>query len=598
MIMRYLASIVLVFSFVSQLALPVRSQDLVAGGGLASSSSVFVFPKGTRAPHARSGGGRVDSSGLRGGLGGGAFRTSSAKPRTRPAQPQASSRPNPQATAANRNRVRLNTLLNNGEKQLESGNADAAIVDFRAAMAIDGKNKRAMDGLSDALTVRAMAEIQRKEFSKARASLNEAITLDPTNDLAFARLGSLYESEDNDTLAITNYEKALNLNPQNTYLLEPLAVASYEKGDLAKAESYLDRADAVGGGSTGTAFLRGVILFKKDQPASALAQFEKVIAADSRHSMSYYYRGLVLDKLGSAQQAVDSLKRSIELDPNNSAANFDLGVIEYNKGDFAAAASHYENAVRVDAKFYEAYANLGSTYRQLERWADAIAAFRSAEPGVKRAEMYTDWGYCLGKQKEWDTAAAKLEEAAKISPNAPERSNVGWAYINGAEEDQAAKRDDIARTKMEKAREVLRVAVEIDSKLDAALLNLGSTNNFLGDFNEAVRVLNLALAIRKDWTIALTQLGFGYRGLKDFTRAIAAFKRVADLEPRTAAALFNLGEIYFLAGNKKEAQKIRGQLAKIDPTLASQLDNVLAGRAVDAARRTVESRIPRPRIPF
>lgn len=585
-------------SFVSQMALPVRSQDLVAGGGLASGSSVFVFPKGSKAPQARSGGGRVDTSNARGGLGGSALRTASAKPKPRPAAAQPSGRPNNAATAANRNRVRVNTLLNNGEKSLENGNADAAITDFRAAIAIDAANKRAKDGLSDALTVRAMSEIQQKEFGKARASLDEAVKLDPTNDLAFARLGSVYESENNDTLAITNYEKALNLNAQNTYLLEPLAVASFDKGDTVKAESYLDRADAVGVDTTETKFLRGLILFKKDQPASALAQFEKVIAADGRHSMSYYYRGLALDKLGSAQPAIDSILKAVEIDPANSTANFDLGVMQYNKGDYANAAKYYENAVRVDSKFYDAYANLGSTYRQLERWADAINAFKSAEPGSKKPEMYTDWGYCLGKQKEWETSAAKLEEAAKLSPNAPERSNVGWAYINGAEEDQAANRPEVAKTKMEKARDVLRVAVEIDSRLDAALLNLGSSNNFLGDFNEAVRVLNLALAINKDWTIALTQLGFGYRGLRDFTRAIAAFKRVADLEPRTALALYNLGEIYFAAGNKKEAQKIRGQLAKIDPTLARQLDNVIAGRVVDAARQKVESKIPRPRIPF
>ena len=79
--------------------------------------------------------------------------------------------------------------------------------------------------------------------------------------------------------------------------------------------------------------------------------------------------------------------------------------------------------------------------------------------------------------------------------------------------------------------------------------------------------------------------------------AVATFKRVVDLDGGNVRGLFNLGEAYNASGNKKEAKKINDKLKKIDPTLAATLDNVIAGRAINAATQQIENKIPKPRIP-
>jgi tetratricopeptide (TPR) repeat protein len=108
-----------------------------------------------------------------------------------------------------------------------------------------------------------------------------------------------------------------------------------------------------------------------------------------------------------------------------------------------------------------------------------------------------------------------------------------------------------------------------------------------------------ALGLHRDWVIATNQLGLSYRGLGDLTNAIATFKRVVDLEGQSTLGLFNFGEAYFASGNKKEAKKINDRLRKLDPTLATRLDNIISGKVVvDAARQKVQQKVKVPRIPF
>ena len=46
-------------------------------------------------------------------------------------------------------------------------------------------------------------------------------------------------------------------------------------------------------------------------------------------------------------------------------------------------------------------------------------------------------------------------------------------------------------------------------------------------------------------------------------------------------------------------RQFNDRLKKLDPTLAAQLDNIIAGRVIDATKQKIEQKIPKvPRIPF
>ncbi|MEP6788135.1 MAG: tetratricopeptide repeat protein, partial [Acidobacteriota bacterium] len=292
-------------------------------------------------------------------------------------------------------------------------------------------------------------------------------------------------------------------------------------------------------------------------------------------------------------------RHALDIQPTFTPASFDLGVDYYNKGDYNNAATAYQEVIKNDPNNYQAHANLASTYRQQERYPDANAEYKTASTGIKNVDLYSEWGYCLGKTSEWDKAVARLEAAEAMSPTAIDNSNVGWAYYNAGYAFTSAKNDADAKPNYEKAKTYSQTAIQQDPKLDAAYVNLGSTHNALGEFQLAVNILKTALGLHPNWIIATNQLGLGYRGLSDLVNAVATFKQIVDMDGNNLSGLFNLGEAYNASGNKKEAKKVNDRLRKLDPTLASRLDNIFSGKAVvDNAEQKVKSKIPKiPKFP-
>lgn len=577
--------------------LPVRANELVPSDDLSGGASVFVFRGSSKRPQAA-------------GASAGAFRSaggSASTRRARVASQIASARKRKadaakaRAAAVARARAReraaklrlSNTLTTRAETLMAEGNVDGSIPVFREAINNNPKNADAIAGLSEALTAKGIETAGPNGNEAAVPFLNEAITLDPKNAVAYAKLGDIHDAKGRNKEAIVAYDKALQLDPTFDSIFLPLGLAHVEEGNFVEADLYLTKAETAGFGTSESRMARVTILSKQGRNDEAIATLDRVIAAEPTNANAVYQKALIFTRMGNHSAATEAYRRTIQLDPNNAAAWFEIGIEQYNRADYAGALASYSNVVRIEPDNSAANANLASTYRQLERFAEANVAYRKAEPGNEQnPDLYSEWGFCLGKTNEWDKSVARLNQARTLSPSAVDNTNLGWAYYNAARQDQAAGREAEAKQKLELARQYLQTAVSLDPKMDAAYLNLGATNNSLGDHEAAVQALNTALSLRNDWVIAMNQLGIGYRGMKNFTAAINIFKRVTTLDSRNVYGLYSLSEVYHLSGNSKEAKKIQSQLKKIDPAFAGKLDNVFKGKAaVEDLKRNV------PRIP-
>jgi len=381
----------------------------------------------------------------------------------------------------------------------------------------------------------------------------------------------------------------------------PLGLAYLKVGNLAKAEEFSTKADSAGAGSADAAFLRGMVLYKQNKNQEALTAFQKTLSIDPNYSAANYYQAATYDRLNQNDQSIAAYKKTVQSDPEYAPAWYDLGVAYYNAGDYNNAAEAYQQTIKYDPENAQAHANLASTYRQQEKYPEANAQYKEAEDhGIKNdPNLYNEWGYCLGKTKEWDKSEARLQEARQIGNSAVDDSNVGWAYNNAGSEAKAKNDDAAAKANYEQSKVYLQRAIQEDPKLDAAALNLGSTYNGLGEYQAAVAILNTAIGLRPDWVLAINQLGVGYRGAGDLGSAISQFQRATTLDTNNVFGLFSLGEAYNANHDKKNAKKIQDRLRKIDPTVASRLDAVFSGKAlIDEGKRKVENTIKIPRIPY
>lgn len=577
----------------------VASDDITGGG-----SSVFVFRKSRKEPHEKAAGRAMKAGGGRGRAGrSGRYDTQvAANRKKRVTKAKANQAVLAKSTRQRNAKLTLsNTQTAKADGLLESKQTDQAITTYREALKNNPKNEDAKSGLSDALVAKGIEVAGDTNNPAATVYLEEAVTLDPTNDVAYAKLGEIYDAKNDASKATLNYEKALKINPELATLYVPVGVSYLNGGEIQKAEYSIQNAEKRGVADAEFYNLKGMTLYKQNKNPEALAAFEKALSVDGRNATAKYYRAAVLDRMNQPEQSLAAYRETVAIAPEYAPAWFDIGVVHYNKGDYPNAEKAYKEAIRIDPDYYQAHANLASTYRQQERFAEANAEYKLAEVGIKdNPDLYSEWGYCLGKTNEWDKSVARLEQARKLSPTAVDDTNAGWGYYNSAQVDKQNKNDAEANAKLQKSKESLQAAVQKDPKLDAAYMNLGSTNNALGDFQAAVAALNIALSLRSDWVIAINQLGLGYRGMNNLPMALTQFNRVVTLDGNNVAGLFNLGSAQFASGDKKGAKKTQERLKKINPNLAVQLDGILSGKAViDETKRKIENKVPKvPRLPF
>lgn len=584
---KFLAkSLISIFAISSLLVngTPVRANELVPGSDLNGGASVFVFRGSSKRPQASG----ASASAFRSGGGGGASaRRARVKSQLAASRKRKANAAKARAAAVARARARekvarlklSNTLTTRAETLMAAGNIDGSIPVFREAIKYNAKNADAISGLSEALTVKGIETAGDGGSETGMPFLVEAVKLNARNEVAYAKMGEIHDARGRNKEAIAVYDKALLIDPSLSSLYLPLGLAHVEQGNLVEAETYLTKAETAGFGTTESKMARITILSKQGRNQEAIAALDRVIQAEPTNGNAYYQKGLTYNRMNDQNAAMTTFQKTVQVDPANGGAWYEIGVAQYNKGDYAGALASYQRAVSIDPSNALVNANLASTFRQLQRFADANAAYKLAEPGnEKNPDLYSEWGFCLGKTNEWDKSVIRLNTARGLSPTAVDNTNLGWAYYNAARQDKEAGREAEATRKLELARQYLQQAVSLDPKMDAAHLNLGSTNNSLGDHKAAAENLNTALSLHRDWDIAMNQLGMSYKGLGNLVGAIEQFKRVTTLYPKNEFGLFSLGEVYHLSGNEKEAKKIQSQLKKLNPAFAGKLDGVLKGK--------------------
>ena len=289
-------------------AVPVNAQDLVASDDLTGGSSVFVFRESRKKPQERAASGKASFTRGKAGL---ATRkrmdahiaTNWRKKRTAPASTTKAA----QTAALKRRIAASNALAVQADKYLDNKETDKAITAYREALKQYPKNTTASNGLSEALTAKGIETAGANNEIAAAVYLEEAVKVDPGNEVAFAKLGEIYDAADQTPKAITNYESAVKVKNNFPVVYVPLGLAYMKEGEIAKAETYANRAATDGITGADLEYLRGLVYFRQNKNAESLASFNKAIELDPDFISAYYYRGQVLDRLDKNDESIASL---------------------------------------------------------------------------------------------------------------------------------------------------------------------------------------------------------------------------------------------------------------------------------------------------
>jgi Tfp pilus assembly protein PilF len=193
----------------------------------------------------------------------------------------------------------------------------------------------------DAGGIREAREAKEVKDAKEMKDANDATT--------YHTLGFSYFDKGEYDMAIADFSKAINLDPEFLLAYYNRGVAYFDKGDFDQAINDFSRAMELGLKGKGSYHIRGVAYGKKGQYDMAVADFTKALELDPKDATVYNNRGIMFLLKGQYKQTVADLTKAIELDSKNSAEYyFHLAYVLYRMGESERAQENFSRAKEID----------------------------------------------------------------------------------------------------------------------------------------------------------------------------------------------------------------------------------------------------------
>ncbi len=199
----------------------------------------------------------------------------------------------------------------------------------------------------------------------------------------YTERGTAYANQGQFTKAISDYNRAIELNPKY-------------------AEAYTNR---------------GLAHRMLGQLTKAISDYNKAIQLNPKYAEAYSNRGVAYDKLGQLTKAISEFNKAIKLNPKLAEAYSNRGLAYFNLGQFTKAISDYTKAIKLNPKYVAAYSNRGNAYGTLGQFTKAISDYTKAiEVNPKYAKAYGGRGLSYAFLGKSERAKKDLLKAVELDP--------------------------------------------------------------------------------------------------------------------------------------------------------------------------------------
>ena len=238
----------------------------------------------------------------------------------------------------------------------------------------------------------------------------------------------------------------------------------------------------------------------------------------------------------------------------------------YNDKNYEEAVKCYDEIIKIDSAFKDAYNNRGLSYKNLGRYEEAITDFTKAiEIDIKvntnptYKEAYNNRGNLYNNLGRYEEAVLDFDKVIELNTNPTFKevyNNRGFSYA-----------------KLEKYEEAVSdytKAIEIDDKYIEAYNNRGISFAHLGDNEKAIIDFNMAIEIdikvntNPTYKEAYNNRGVSYYNLRDFNRAISDFDKVIEIDDKYIEAYNNRGVSYYDLRDNDKAMSDYTKAIEID----------------------------------
>jgi len=321
----------------------------------------------------------------------------------------------------------------------------------------------------DGYVLRAVAEINRKQISKAEEDIRKAIEVAPQNPAGYVQTGNLRLLQKQYGDAEKYYQQALDRDPNSSEGLSGLMNAYLAQKQTDKAVAAANAQLAKVPNSSAFHDLLGTILFnnKKDMKG-AEKELRKAAELDKNNSDALLKLGQVQVAQGSVDQAIATYQRSLKNNPREIRFYILIGELYESKQDWEKAKQMYQKALEIQPDNPLASNNLAYVMLQQGGNVDvALSMAQTARRGMPDSSNAADTlGWAYFQKGAYNMAIDLFKEALKKSPEeATYHYHLGLAY-------QKAKQPALAKQHLERVLKINPKYMNAD-EVRKALAQLG-----------------------------------------------------------------------------------------------------------------------------
>ena len=375
-----------------------------------------------------------------------------------------------------------------GTLYYQQGDMDKAIEAFEKALKRSPHHKTAKQNLNQLYRQKAFNALKRRAFDEATAYFEKAIRLDPLNATTYRIMGDGYALASELPQAITHYQKALKLAP-----------------DDAEAQKNL--------------------------------------------AITYTNHGVTLRNRGEWDAAIRAHRNALELQPTYQIAKTNLIDALSQKANTQRQSGHIDEAIETYLELQKLQPNdttvaslIGELYLLKERdYPAAISAFHkvyTTHPTDKQAKRnliaaYQQYAKTLRNRREYAAALEQLQKATALFPDDINlRLNLSQAYQHVGKYEQAS---------AELEQILARSPNHTNAKIELVNLQIRRGNTLMNQkkYAAALAVFEAIPAAEKTIDIH-NMIGYLYLMQREHLKALATFETVLTQQPANRTAYQNL----------------------------------------------------------